>query len=396
MNRISLINQVKYNKTIYLLYNYVGGWIISVLKFFLRTDDKMIVFTSFGGRKFDDSPKVVYDAMLLDKRFDECHLVWAFIHPENFDLVKGEKVRIDTFSYYKKLLKARIWVTNSSMTRGLSFTGINSFELNTWHGSAIKRMGSDINKDNTSFKIKKKGQVNNRVMLAQGQYDVDVFSNAFRRPIESFRIIGLPRNDALVHRCKEEVSLVKEKLGISIDKTVILYAPTFREYEKDDNYNCVLTPPLDLKKWKAKLGNNYVLLFRAHYEVVKVMGVKDDGFVKDVSSYPNLNELMIVSDMLISDYSSIFFDYAIQGKPMLCFAYDYDRYQKERGMYFDIRKELECMDMDTEDSVIREIQNMDIEERSSISRRFREKYVTCYGSATKRSLDLIYEKIINQ
>lgn len=393
---ISLINKVKYNKNLYTLYFHLGNLIISFLKLIMKPQENLIVFTSFGGRKFDDSPKSIYEAMLLDKRFEECQLVWAFIHPENFDLARGEKVRIDTLAYYKKLLKARIWVTNSSMTRGLSFAGINSFELNTWHGSAIKRMGNDINKDNTSFKIKKKGKVNNGVMLAQGQYDVDVFSKAFRRPLESFRIVGLPRNDALVHSSKEDVSLVKEKLGISNEKIVILYAPTFREYEKDGHYNCVLTPPLDLKKWKAKLGNNYVLLFRAHYEVSKVMGVKDDGFIMDVSLYPNLNELMLVSDMLISDYSSIFFDYAIQGKPMLCFAYDYERYQKERGMYFDIRKELECMDMDTEDSVIREIQNMDIEERSSISRRFREKYVTCYGSATKQSLDLIYERINNQ
>ena len=79
MNKIALINRVKYNKTIFSIYNYIGSKVISLLKLFLHTDDKLIVFASFGGRKFDDSPKAIYDAMLKDERFERCRLVWAFI-----------------------------------------------------------------------------------------------------------------------------------------------------------------------------------------------------------------------------------------------------------------------------------------------------------------------------
>ena len=392
MNKIALINRVKYNKTIYLIYNYFGSKVISFLKHFLHTDDKLIVFASFGGRKFDDSPKAIYDAMLKDERFEECHFVWAFIHPEGYNLPKGEKVRIDTFRYYKILLRARIWVTNSSMTRGLNLTGINTFELNTWHGSAVKKMGADVNKNSKAFGLKEQKE-NEGVMLAQGKYDVDVFSRAFNHPQDFFRIIGLPRNDVLAHTTPEEREKIRNKMELPKGKKIILYAPTYREFEKDTNYNCILEIPIDLKKWEEQLGHDYILLLRAHYEVVKMMNFKDNDFVRNVSSYPNLNELMIVSDILISDYSSIYFDYSIMGKPMLSFAYDYERYYRERGLYFDIRKELESEGLECEDCVISELLQMDIEKRRNIALRFRDKYVEEYGNASKRSLDIIKQQL---
>ena len=93
-----------------------------------------------------------------------------------------------------------------------------------------------------------------------------------------------------------------------------------------------------MEKWRRMLGEEYILLFRAHYEVAKGLNIVDDDFVREMSGYPQLEDLMIVSDILISDYSSIFFDYSIMAKPMLAFCYDYDRYASERGMYFDIRE----------------------------------------------------------
>ncbi len=391
MASLSLINRIKYSKTLFSLYNFIGSNAILLLKFFVKTDDRLIVFASFGGRKYDDSPKAIYEAMLSDHRFDNYQFVWSFMQPNKYELPKGEKLKIDTFSYYKTLLRARVWVTNSSMTRGLYFSGVNTFVLNTWHGSAIKRMGVDINQGNKSFSLKKK-RVNNSIMLAQGQYDVAIFSKAFNRPVSGFRVTGLPRNDVLAHVTSEDQLKAKLKLNIPADKKAILYAPTFREYEKDGNSNCVLIPPMDLKKWEAMLAKDYVLLFRAHYEIVKVMGIEDSEFLRNVSSYPDLNELIIASDILISDYSSIFFDYAIQGKPMLCFTYDYERYNRERGMYFDIRDELICR-IDNEDDLLEEIVSMDETKRRSISRDFRDKYVEVYGKASQRCLDIIYDVI---
>ena len=391
MNNLSLINRVKYSKIIYTLYYYIGSWGIRFLKLFVKTDAKLIVFASFGGRKYDDSPKAIYEAMLHDPRYDGYKLVWAFMHPEEFNLPREEKVQIDTLAYYKTLLRARIWVTNSSMTRGLNFTGKNTFQLNSWHGSAIKRMGSDINSGNTSFGIKGKSNIN-CVMLAQGDFDVEVFSKAFNMAADDFRITGLPRNDELANTTKARQDELKISLGIPKTKKAILYAPTFREYDKDESNNVVLTPPINLKLWADRLGKDYVLLFRAHYEVAQVMGVVDNEFVKNVSDYPNLNELIFASDMLISDYSSIFFDYAIQGKPMLCYCYDYEKYAEKRGMYFDIREWLPSAS--SEEDLLNYISNTDTTIKNDSTIRFQRKYVSEFGHATEKSLDIIYEHLL--
>ena len=390
MNTLKLINRVKYSKTLYTLYYYIGSWLISLLKVFVKTDEKLIVFASFGGRNYDDSPKAIYEAMLIDHHFDGYKLVWAFMQPKQFSLPRGEKVRIDTFSYYKKLLSARVWVTNSSMTRGLGFTGKHTFLLNSWHGSTMKKMGIDINEGNTSFGIKGYKRVK-EIMLAQSEYDVDVFSRAFRLARENFRIVGLPRNDELAHTVKERQSVIKQMLGLPAEKKVILYAPTFREYDKDSGNNVVLVPPMSLDRWKLELESDYVLLFRAHYEVAKVMGVEDNDFVKNVSSYPNLNDLMIASDMLISDYSSIFFDYAIQGKPMLCYCYDYEKYAEKRGVYFDIREWLPAASDEAE--LLRLIKETEVNCECAATVAFRKNFVIEYGNASQKALDIIFENI---
>jgi len=137
MASISLINKVKYSRILYYLYFYLGSLFIRILKIFLRKEDNLIVFSSYGGRRFDDSPKVLYDLMIKDNRFSNYSIVWAFIDPTKFQLPKGQIVRVDTFDYYKTLLKARVWITNTTMNRGLDFTGINTVSFNTWHGTPI-------------------------------------------------------------------------------------------------------------------------------------------------------------------------------------------------------------------------------------------------------------------
>lgn len=154
-------------------------------------------------------------------------------------------------------------------------------------------------------------------------------------------ICGLPRNDILIHNDDETKEKYKQKINIPKDKKVILYAPTFREYVRDRKLNCVLEPPVNFGFWEEKLGSGYVVLLRCHYEVSKVMNISTDNeFVFDVSEYPVLNELMLASDMLISDYSSIIYDYS-------------------------------CLD------------------------RFRKQYVSEYGHATERVVDEIYKKLVD-
>lgn len=393
MNR-EIINKVKYSHFLYNCYYYIGSLAVRLLGCFVKQSKRTIVFSSFGGRKYDDSPRCIYEAMLKDKRFNGCRFVWALGNPEQFNIEGAELVKCDTLSYYKVLMSAAVWVTNSSMERGLSFKPKSIFNLNTWHGTAIKLMGSDISKENTSFGAKGKRN-HNDIMLAQGHYDVDIFSRVFGVPRENFRITGLPRNDELLCKNTEENrKRIRKNLGISEDKKVILYAPTFREYDKDENNNCKLSIPIDLKKWQSKLGHDYVLLMRAHYEVIKQMNFEENDFVKNVSLYPNLNELMIVSDILVSDYSSIFFDYSIQDKPMLCFAYDYEKYAANRGMYFDIRQKLGGNSVD-EDELIASIKNIDWQRTVEITKKFRSEFIEEAGNASNKVVEIIWKHLNN-
>ena len=249
-------------------------------------------------------------------------------------------------------------------------------------------MGTDIVK-NQGFKEKKQSNID--VMTAQSDFEAEVMSRSFGIPADHFLKVGLPRNDQLARYTEEERKLCRDKLGLPADKKVIIYCPTFREYERDQNNGCVLAPPMDLVKWEKELGEEYALLFRAHYEVAKAMEFTDNNFVRSVTDYPSINELMIASDILLSDYSSIFVDYSIMDKPMIHFTYDYDKYALNRGMYFDIREYLSGAD--NENAVIDLIKNMDLDKEIEKTKAFRRQYVQYYGNAAELSVDWIVHKL---
>ena len=362
---------------------------INILKLFVKTDNRLILFNSFAGRKYDDSPKALFEEIKNDIRFKDFRLVWAFHEPEKHEIDGAEIIKTDGFRYFITALAARVWITNSSVERGLHFKGRNTLYLNTWHGSPIKKMGSDIASGNQSFGTKSKNIVD--IMNTQSYFEADIFSKCFGISRDCFIEVGLPRNDALANYKDSEREAIKIRLGLPKEKKIILYCPTFREYEKDDNYGVVLVPPIDLKKWKKELDDDYILLFRAHYEVSKVMDIQCDDFVFNVTDYQTLNDLMIVSDILISDYSSIFFDYSIMDKCMLHFTYDYDEYEAKRGMYFDIREYLSGSS--SEDGIINILKTLNNQKEIDKTVAFRNRYMNFYGEATKKTVSYISEAI---
>ena len=387
-----LVNFVKYNKFFLALYRFFGAIFISILSIFVRTNKKRILFVSFGGQKYDDSPKELYLRIKDDPYFKDYELVWAFHDPGKFDL-DCKKVKIDTIKFYIMALSSKIWINNSSVERGLKFRRKSTIEINTWHGTPLKKMGADIH-ENHSFKNEgaKKGL---QIYCAQSEYDQEIFERLFNVSKENILISDLPRNDSLTRYTEEEKEKIKNALEIPPNKKVILYAPTYREYNRDSMNNCYIKPPINFEKWKEKLGNEYVLLFRAHYEVAKVLGLENSNdFVYNVSSYPSLNDLMVISDLVISDYSSIYFDYSILEKPMFNFSYDYEEYCRVRGLYFDIKEEMGCNINLDEDSLIEEILTFDEEEYCKNTIKFKNKYAPKAGHAGDIVIDKI-KKIIN-
>ena len=383
---------VKYSPLIYSLYYYVVSAFLRLAGLFIKTDPNMILFNSFGGRKFDDSPRAIFEEMLRDERFRHYSFVWALDRPCDFDLPERARVVKDySISFFLCALRARVWITNSSMEHGLCFKKRNTIYFNTWHGSAIKYLGDDVRKEGKSFK--EKGSSKEDAFFTQGEYDEYVFERAFHMDKTLFKRFGLPRNDELVNYSETRVSQIKKDLGIDQEKKILLYAPTFREYCRDNGNQIIQDVKIDLTRWEKEMGDACVLLIRAHYEVAKTLNISANQSVLDVSSYPHLNDLLIISDALISDYSSIFFDYSILHRPMLCYAYDYDEYLKNRGTYFDIKEKLPCDVIENEDGLFTEIERMfqNYEKMCEKTARFQGEFITEYGAASKKTCDYLAE-----
>jgi len=382
-----VIMKIKNSRILYSIYYYLGSFFINLLKIFVIPNDKLILFISYGGKRYDDSPKAITEAILKDHRFNNYKLVWAFIDPNRHNInSRIEKVSVDSFSYYINAIKARVWITNVGVERALNLKGKNTLYINTWHGTPVKKVGKDL-KD-TLFTFTSKHESKYDYFCIQGEYEKKIYNRAFNIPEANLVLTGLPRNDVLINFDNITLNSIKRKLKLPIDKKIILYAPTFREFK---NYQ--FKTPIDWEKWEHRLSDKYVVVLRVHHAVVGFMNINNmDEFIYNYSSYPDLNDLMIVSDLLISDYSSIFFDYSILGKPMLCYAYDYEEYSKKRGLYFDIRKEIPGGFL-SEDELIDQIIKMDYESARISTEDFKNKYIDDYGEATKKVVDLVYRNL---
>ena len=354
-----------------------------MLKWFVKPDDKLFLFVSYGGRYYNDSPRSLYEAMLNDKRFEGYKLVWAFIQPENYPDLKT--VKIDSISYFIIALKARCWITNAAIERGLNFKGKRTYYFHTTHTTLPKLMGYDDKSE--TFTLPFGFQYD--CSCAQSIAEKELQKNMFGLSDEQILVSGYPKLDMLCSYTEEKRNSVRDKLGITYYQKAILYAPTYRDVHFGDK-SC----PVDFDKWESILGNDYVVLFRAHPVVAKSLKIDlDNNFVKDVSSYPDNMELMIASDLLISDYSGIFFEYAVQkNKMMYCYAYDYDEYIKTRGLYFDIRDSIPGGHL-REDELLSLIKDGKNGNAVELLNHFRDKYVSQCGNAINICLDNIYSKV---
>jgi CDP-glycerol glycerophosphotransferase len=385
MNK-KLISFVKYNKSLLFLYRLFGNFIVVIIKPFIPIRQKQILFVSFGGQKFDDSPMSLFQEMVRDTFFKDFTLIWAFSDPKKYKELTTKKIKIDTLSYYITAMSSHIWITNSSIERGLDLKRSKTIEINTWHGTPLKKMGDDI-KNNQSYSVKRRRQSGISLYCAQSQYDRDIFVRLFHTLPDNIIISDLPRNDALLKYSENDIDKIKEELRIPKGKKILLYAPTFREYDRDSLNACYIKPPVDFSKWKRELESDYVLLFRAHYEIVNIMGIQINSFIYNVSQYPRLNDLIAISDILISDYSSIYFDYAITEKPMLNFAYDLKEYETKRGLYLDLNKVLPCNINICEDTLLEEIKSLNFERYREKTKKFREQFAPFSGHAVEITIE---------
>ncbi len=209
----------------------------------------------------------------------------------------------------------------------------NTIYLQTWHGTPIKRIVLDDHNISWFYKkwIHKVVASHVTYLLAPCNEEItDLLANAFSIAKNKMISLGYPRNDIFVEK-KANPDEIKERIKPNLSKTnkkIILYAPTFRDDEVKHNFN------INFDMMKKQLDDEIILLVRAHSSV-EIQGIlSDQEFIFDVTKYPDMQELLYIADILITDYSSSFFDYTLLCRPIIFYPYDLEKYTNEiRGFY---------------------------------------------------------------
>ncbi len=318
-----------------------------------RTDEKLYVFEAYQGRQYACSPRAIYEELLKKEAAEGFSFIWVFREPEKYAWLMNNPnttlVKLGTRAYYKAFARAKFWIINSR-TRHCLVPAKDQCFLQTWHGTPLKRLGCDITVEGnnvvSSAEMKKDyrkegGRVT--YFLSPSSFYSEKIASAFalneREKSSKILELGYPRNDELFRPDSAKNADIKARLGILEGKKVILYAPTFRDNQHTKD-GCAFTMGFELDNFCRELGNDYVMLFRTHYFITEQVNLKPySGMVIDVSNWDNINELYLVSDLLVTDYSSVFFDYANLRRPILFFMYDLLAYQESiRDFYLDIRE----------------------------------------------------------
>ena len=374
-----LAYMIKHYPWIQWTYRVVMSFLLRVWGIFTGFDDHLVLFSAMSGDQFAGSPRILYEAMKQDPRFQDFHYVWAFTHPEKQDVPGAQKVKMDSAAYFRAALRAKVWITDVNIERGLNFKKKQTIYLNTWHGTGPKKGGNAVSgrKDYDFSRVD--------IFCCDGQYTHDVFIKWFRATEESMLWCGRPREDELMHFTDADRARIRRSLNIPENKKVILYMPTWREGS---------LPQLHCPLWEQSLGDGYIVLLRSHHftkESPAALG--NTAFWRDVTDYPNVNELYLAADVLISDYSSAFFDYGLLRKPMICFAPDYDEYSRNYGLFMDMEKEFPNGVMRTEQQVLQFLTSMNYAHECDICGAYCAGYVAHDGNATRMCIDKIVEKI---
>lgn len=319
----------------------------------VKTDDKLVVFSAYNGRSYACSPRAMYEYMLASGSFNEYRFVWIFNSPEKHkelcDNRDTEIVASGSRECEKYLNRAKYWIMNFRAPDHWT-PKKEQIYVQCWHGTPLKRLGYDIgasdNAMNSVREIRSKYRTDAErfsYLISSCPFVTEKFTSAWNLKAVGMENAvletGYPRNDFLKNYSESDCERVKAALGLSdCEKKIILYAPTWRDNQHDAKAGYVYDCPVDFELLREKLADEYVILFRAHYLVTDNFDFESfRGFVINVSDYDDINELYVISDMLVTDYSSVFFDYAILKRPMLFYMYDMERYRDEiRGFYLDV------------------------------------------------------------
>lgn len=351
----------------------------------LPVSRRKIVFNNFYGKGYGDSPK--YIAEEIRKQGLDVDMVWL-VNDLSMDLPQGiRKVRLQSMKASFELSTAKIIVSNVRAT--LPYKKKRSqYYIQTWHGSvAFKAIEKDaidkLRPDYVREAVADSKSID--LFLSSNSIQTHEIQSCFWYDGEIFES-GSPRNDMLFKGDDVKRS-IKQSLGLSPDTRVVLYAPTFRDDFRTDVYN--LNLPEVCNRLGSRLGGNWIALSRLHPNVMGGSPIACGDRVLNVSSYPDMQELLLIADVLITDYSTTIYDAAIMNKLVLLYAPDLDDYKNNRGLkqvYFDFPARI-CQ---TEEEFFSFVDELDMDSYRARLRGFLDKIrIFDDGHASQRVVNKI-------
>ncbi|UED86467.1 CDP-glycerol glycerophosphotransferase family protein [Streptomyces profundus] len=355
-----------------------------------------VFYNSFGGKQFSDSPRAIHEELV--RRGVEVEHLWS-VADEQVALPPGVRpIEWHSTEWYEALARSRYVVTNVGLGDWYERRE-GQCVVQTWHGTPLKKIGADLlgtPKANLAYIASLPHRFR--------QFDIVVSPNSFTTPImrNAFRCegevleAGYPRNDIFHRPDREKIAQrVRATLGIPEGKKVVLYAPTWRDDQRHTASKFKLDLQVDLTAAREALSDDHVFLFRKHPKILDAIPGAGQGFVYDVSAYPDIAELYLITDVLITDYSSVLFDFAHSGRPMLFFTYDLEHYRDTlRGFYFDFTEKAPGPLIKTSPELVAAIRDS-----ASVRREYAAKYERFVkefcepsdGLATSRVVDRMLE-----
>ncbi|MEO5878337.1 MAG: CDP-glycerol glycerophosphotransferase family protein, partial [Streptosporangiaceae bacterium] len=336
-----------------------------------------VVFESHLGKQYSDSPRAIYEH--LRATGVPMRPVWSYagLSADGFP-VEARLVRRDSWAYYRALAQAEFWIDNQGFpAEAVKRPGTTYIQ--TWHGSAFKRMGlhePSMQLAPRAARARLARMVDRfDCFLVRSEHDVHTLAQGLGVRAELLPV-GYPRNDALVTGGNPaKLDQMRRELGLTDGRRALLYAPTFRPGPGGRAQPLQL--PFDPERFVRELGHKYRLLVRAHYLSAQPGLTTPCGTILDVSEFDDVTSLLLVSDALITDYSSIMFDFALLDRPMVFHAPDLENYARDRGSYFDLAERAPGPLTEDEDGLLETLAAL--EEQVEGYRPQRRRFVEDFG-----------------
>lgn len=299
--------------------------------------EKKVVFSSFGGKQYSDNPRAISE--MLHEMYPDFKIVWWLKDTnDKYGLIPEyvDKVIVNRMNIIKERATAFCVVTNEDI-KGDVYKRKGQFYIQTWHGDlGFKKVLFDIPSDKLPSNYKVYDEEVTDLCIAASDYGIKQYRSAFRYTGEILKV-GMPRNDQLVNSDKDKEKETKARLGIPENANILIYAPTFR-----DNLNSKQKATIDLEKViniLNKKGEKWICLIRSHSSSLGISFDHGTESFFDVSDYPDMADLLGISDLLITDYSSCAGDFIRKRRGAILAVFDKDEYTKNcRELPFDFKE----------------------------------------------------------